>query len=113
MNNKILMGLPLAFAGIAAASFIPGKNKFEPATEKVGINSNDPSNKFSYEPHANSVDFEDMNPAVNPTVDFFEYVNGKWIDRTPIPSTESSWGKFNVLSDNNNKVLHQILESAS
>lgn len=101
MNKKLLLVMPLAVLGVAAVSY---------TTNETGNGS---TTKFSYEPDASTVEFEDMNPAVNPTEDFFEYVNGKWIEKTPIPSTESSWGKFNVLSDNNNKVLREILEQAS
>ena len=33
-----------------------------------------------------------LNPAVSPGVDFFEYANGGWLMRNPIPATESRWG---------------------
>ena len=33
-----------------------------------------------------------MNPAVSPGADFFEYANGGWLARNPIPATESWWG---------------------
>lgn len=68
---------------------------------------------FTYEANPKTVDFQDMDPSVDPTTDFFDFVNGNWIKKTEIPSTESSWGKFNILADNNNKVLRGILESAA
>lgn len=68
---------------------------------------------FTFEANSRTVDFQDMDGSVNPSVDFFDFVNGKWIKNTPIPGTESSWGKFNILSDNNNKVLRGILESTA
>lgn len=89
---------------------------FALAFAAVGCNSSSEdkvSSEFTYTPNASTVEFEDMNPDANPTTDFYEFVNGKWIERTSIPATESSWGKFNVLSDNNNKVLHEILEEVS
>ena len=68
---------------------------------------------FTYTPNARTVDFQDMDGSVDPSVDFFDFANGKWIKNTPIPGTEASWGKFNILSDNNNKVLKEILESTA
>ncbi len=68
---------------------------------------------FTYEANSRTVDFQDMDGSVNPATDFFDFANGKWIKNTPIPGTESSWGKFNILSDNNNKVLKEILESTA
>ena len=32
----------------------------------------------------------DMNPAVDPGIDFFVYANGAWLARNPIPATEST-----------------------
>lgn len=72
-----------------------------------------PSNNWLYAEVKNSVDFKDMDPQVKPQDDFFDFVNGGWIKNTVIPSTESSWGKFNILADNNNKVLKTILEETA
>ncbi|HLP13252.1 MAG TPA: M13 family metallopeptidase [Flavobacteriales bacterium] len=76
-----------------------------------GIHSANPG--FTYEANAKTVDFQDMDPSVDPSVDFFDFVNGKWIKNTAIPASEASWGKFNILSDNNNKVLRNIVESTA
>ncbi len=66
--------------------------------------------KWTFTENNLSVDFQDMNPAVKPKDDFFQFCNGIWLNKTIIPSTESAWGKFNILSDNNNKVIREILE---
>ena len=34
----------------------------------------------------------DLNTAVDPGKDFFEYANGGWIARNPIPASEAGWG---------------------
>lgn len=54
-----------------------------------------------------------MDTTVEACTDFFEYANGTWLKNTQIPSTESRWGTFNILADNNNAILRDILETAA
>jgi putative endopeptidase len=58
-------------------------------------------------------DTKRMDTTVDACTDFFQYANGAWLRSTDIPATESRWGTFNILGDNNNETLHRILESAS
>ncbi len=82
------------------------------ATEPVQIPIDEPL-VVSYEPNALSVEFEDMDPAVDPKVDFYSYANGTWVKNNPVPPTENRWSNFNILSENNNKKLRGILEKAA
>ncbi|MEO8042964.1 MAG: M13 family metallopeptidase [Acidobacteriota bacterium] len=45
--------------------------------------------------------------------DFFQYANGTWLRTTEIPASESRWGTFNILANNNNSMLREILEAAA
>lgn len=45
--------------------------------------------------------------------DFFQYANGSWVKNTEIPPSQSRWGSFNILAENNREVLHSILEDAA
>ena len=54
-----------------------------------------------------------MDRSVDACEDFFEYANGAWLKSTEIPASESRWGTFNILADNNNVILRQVLEAAS
>lgn len=54
-----------------------------------------------------------MDTTVKPGNDFFSYANGKWVKDTKIPGTETSWGSFNILYNDNQKKLHTILEDLS
>ncbi|MFN2502550.1 MAG: M13 family peptidase, partial [Pyrinomonadaceae bacterium] len=44
--------------------------------------------------------------------DFFQFANGTWIKNTEIPPSQSRWGSFNILSESNRDVLHEILDKA-
>jgi putative endopeptidase len=52
----------------------------------------------------------DMDPSASPCQNFYEYADGGWLKRNPIPSDYPSWGAFNELEERNREVLHQILE---
>ena len=59
------------------------------------------------------IDPANMNLAVRPQDDFYEYANGAWLKNTPIPATESRWGSFNELAEFNRTALKGILEEVS
>lgn len=46
------------------------------------------------------VGLEEIDTSVEPGDDFFDYVNGKWVARTPIPDDRSSFGTFSWLAEN-------------
>ena len=54
-----------------------------------------------------------MDKTVEACQDFFQYANGTWLKSTDIPASESRWGTFNILADNNNSLLRTILETAA
>lgn len=45
--------------------------------------------------------------------DFFQFANGSWVRETKIPDSESRWGSFNILAENNREILKEVLEQAS
>ena len=56
-------------------------------------------------------DIANMDPSVSACSSFFQYANGGWIARNPVPPAFSRWGRFEVLDEGNLEVLHGILDS--
>jgi putative endopeptidase len=54
-----------------------------------------------------------MDTTVKPGDNFFDYANGNWMKKTAIPASESGWGSFYTLYDDNEKNLHKILDDVS
>ncbi|MEZ5068628.1 MAG: hypothetical protein R2847_09100 [Bacteroidia bacterium] len=57
-----------------------------------------------------SIDESNFDKSVKPGDDFYEYVNGNWLKKNPIPSTETRWGSFNILADSTRHRVKLIVE---
>ena len=53
-----------------------------------------------------------IDSTVKPGDDFFEYANGGWIKKTPMPESESGWGIGNLVQDEIYSRLKKINEDA-
>lgn len=54
-----------------------------------------------------------MDTTVKPGDNFFLYANGKWMKNVKIPKTETGWGSFYTLYNDNLKNLRDILEKSA
>lgn len=54
-----------------------------------------------------------IDPSVKPGVDFFDYANGTWLKKHPIPASESEWGIGNVVELELLSRLRKISEDAA
>lgn len=58
-------------------------------------------------------DVSRMDKSAQACTDFFQFANGTWVQETKIPASESRWGSFNILAENNREILRGVLEKAS
>jgi putative endopeptidase len=62
--------------------------------------------------HTQDVLASNMDPNTDPSQDFFQYANGGWIAKNPIPGDQGSWGIGNLVIDENLSRLRIISEKA-
>jgi putative endopeptidase len=87
---------------LAGAAVLATASCKQPAGNKSG----DTSGK-------NLLDRANMDTTVHPGDNFFEYANGTWLKKNPVPNSETRWGSFNELQENNYRALHTLLDSAA
>ncbi|PYO79830.1 MAG: M13 family peptidase, partial [Gemmatimonadetes bacterium] len=54
-----------------------------------------------------------LDTTVSPAVDFFQYANGGWLKRHPIPASEAAWGIGNEVREQLYVNLRQINEQSA
>ncbi len=59
------------------------------------------------------LDPANLDRSVKPSQDFFEYSDGGWLSRNPVPPEYSRYGSFEELTEKNYRDLHEILEGAA
>src|SRR6476660_10146587 len=54
-----------------------------------------------------------LDTTVSPSQDFFQYANGGWIKKNPIPNDQAAWGIGNLVNEENLNRLKSINEKAA
>ncbi|MDG1842041.1 MAG: M13 family metallopeptidase [Crocinitomicaceae bacterium] len=68
---------------------------------------------FSQKKSKSSIDIKYMDKSIAPSEDFFLFCNGKWVEKTKIPASESRWSSFNELEKTNKEKLIAILKECT
>lgn len=56
---------------------------------------------------------DNLDTTVSPAEDFFQYANGGWIKKNPIPNDQAAWGIGNLVNEENLNRLKSINEKAA
>jgi len=54
-----------------------------------------------------------LDPATDPAHDFFQYANGGWIARSPIPASESSWTIGHLVNEELYRIKRELAEQSA
>ena len=71
---------------------------------------NKPSDKIN---SARDILTEDLDTTVSPAKDFFQYANGGWIRKNPIPGDQAYWGIGNLVIEENLRRFRDLNEKAA
>ncbi|HLV48994.1 MAG TPA: M13 family metallopeptidase [Aliidiomarina sp.] len=103
MKRTSLLAFSVAAAlGLTACS--PAQNT-QPSTDFV--------NEIKHTTTISGVELENLNTAVNPADDFFQYINGQWLERTQIPADRARWGSFDELRERAEEQVLAIINELS
>ena len=58
-------------------------------------------------------DATNIDTSASACTDFYQYANGNWLAKNPIPGAYPSWGVANVLNEKNRDTLREILDAAA
>lgn len=78
----------------------------------AGASTSSSSLESEKEPKIPRFSIEYMDQSVDPAKDFYQYANGNWVLKNPVPPDKSIWSSFGELDERNEYLLHSILESA-
>ncbi len=59
---------------------------------------------------SHGIDLTNLDRAVSPCKDFYDFADGGWIKSHRIPAAYPSWGLFNELAQHNQEILRKILD---
>lgn len=100
----------LLFCGVAAFALAACGQQSDTTPEK--------SDKTTVESNSAAlgdwgVELSDINSEIDPGDDFYQFVNGKWLDTFEIPDEFSNYGSFTVLFERSEDRVKKIIETAA
>jgi putative endopeptidase len=65
------------------------------------------------EKNTSGINPENFDRSIKPMENFYLYANGNWLKNNPVPPTESRWGSFSLLQEENMNKLKMLLSAVS
>ena len=90
---------------LIAFSIIVNQQGQAAAPEGIEVFADNPQNSV-----VAGFDFSSLDRSASACQDFNRFANGGWMDKNPIPAAYSRWGRFELLDEQNQNVLHGILD---
>jgi putative endopeptidase len=59
------------------------------------------------------IDPANMDPTVKPGDNFYQYANGSWLKKNPVPASKVRWGSFDVLRQTSSERMRELAEAAA
>ncbi|KAA3439192.1 M13 family metallopeptidase [Rufibacter hautae] len=106
MKKSNLFWLASALSGVVAAGCSKPAVQQATTTETAAVSQSEPEVKGV------GLNMANLDRSVSPCEDFNLFANGGWVKNNPIPASESRWGSFNELADNNNATLRSVVDAA-
>jgi putative endopeptidase len=104
----LIVALSLALITISLTAGRTSRAAFTPPTD-----NSDPYGLFVDSPQksvSSGFDVSNLDRSANACQDFNQFANGGWTAHNPIPPAYPSWGRFQTLNEQNQAVLHDLLE---
>jgi putative endopeptidase len=79
----------------------------------IALVGNAQAQRSSIDDPSTPIDKQNLDTSVKPSEDFYQYANGGWMVKNPIPPDQSRWGSFNEVQERNYVILHEILDAAA
>lgn len=61
---------------------------------------------------SSGINLQYMDTSVDPAEDFYQFVNGKWMESTEIPADRTRWGSFDMLRKRSSENVMEVLNEA-
>src|ERR1700730_5840855 len=111
---SLLVIFSIAFpAGIQSQVQDSSRNAQKLATIVAGCRAIIGASSIAVDQPVHGIDATDLDRSIAPCDDFYQFANGGWFKRNPIPPEYPAWGVGQKVERLNQEVLQKILEEAA